>query len=207
MGADDDYPGIRKIQVMKPFWTVTIFALGAIATLYAPLLVRQAVGQSGTRSSGAQQGSGNRPQTGAARPAAAPFDERFWQYLRELHYENWAPFPGTDGDFTEGQSPHGAFVKSYINRLAAGNPKDPAAGSIVVKENYGKDKKTLMAITVMYRSKDYDPEHGDWYWIKYEPDGRTSQMQGMKVAGRVSMCSDCHSQANGSDYLFSNDDK
>ncbi len=45
-----------------------------------------------------------------------------------------------------------------------------------------------MAITVMYRSKDFDPPNHDWYYVKYEPTGGVSEMQGMRVAGNVTMC-------------------
>ena len=37
-----------------------------------------------------------------------------------------------------------------------------------------RDRKTLMAVTVMYRVKGYDPANQDWYWVKYEPHGRAS---------------------------------
>lgn len=57
----------------------------------------------------------------------------------------------------------------------------------------------------MYRTKDYDPAHQDWYWVKYEPDGRVSQMGGMPVGGKVSMCIDCHAGAGGGDFAFAND--
>ena len=33
-----------------------------------------------------------------------------------------------------------------------------------------------MAVTVMYRTKGYNPEGGDWYWAKYNPDGTIAQM-------------------------------
>jgi hypothetical protein len=104
-----------------------------------------------------------------------------------------------------GEGPHGAFLKLYANRVAAGAPRELPHGSILVKENYGPDRQTLMAITVMYRSKGFDPEHHDWYWVKYEPDGRVSQMAGMPVRGKVSMCLECHGGAGGGDFAFTND--
>jgi hypothetical protein len=91
------------------------------------------------------------------------------------------------------------------NRTAASDPKKFPHGSILIKENYGKDKKTLMAVTVMYRTKDYDPKNNDWYWAKYEADGRISMMKSMPIAGKVMMCAKCHSGADGKDYVFAND--
>lgn len=133
------------------------------------------------------------------------FEVRFWNWLQAAQYRNWSPLPGQTAGTYPGESPHGAHVKMYVNRTAITNPEQMPSGSAVVKENYGEDGETLMAITVMYRSEGYDPEHGDWYWVKYEPDGRVSRMDGMAVAGRVQMCIDCHSGAEGGDYLFAND--
>ncbi|GAB4145745.1 MAG: hypothetical protein Tsb009_18040 [Planctomycetaceae bacterium] len=152
--------------------------------------------------SGFSRGSGGRavPQT---------FEGRFWNYLQTVYYRNWAPAPGQGADMYPGQSPHGAHLKMYLNRIAAANPKTLPHGSIIIKENYGKDKKTLMAVTVMYRTKGYDPAHNDWYWVKYNPDGtvaRTPPAKGnVPIAGRFKSCIECHSSAKGKDFVFVND--
>lgn len=156
--------------------------------------------QSGTRS-----GSGMQRQA-PARPAPRPsFEQRLWDHLQAVRYDNWAPLPTAVADFYPAEGPHGAFVKLYANRTAVATPQDLPVGSMIVKENYARDRTTLMAITVMYRAKDYDPEHNDWYWVKYEPNGQAAQMNGMPVAGRAQMCIDCHSQAGGDDFVFAND--
>ena len=137
------------------------------------------------------------------------FEARFWKWLQSAQYKNWAPQPGKTGDIYEGQSPHGAFLKVYMNRTADERPKDLPLGSILVKKNYGKDKKTLMAVTVMYRTKGYDSAHNDWYWVKYNPDGtvaKTPPEKGSKpIAGRFPSCIACHEGADGNDYSFVND--
>lgn len=174
--------------------------------------------QSGTRSSGSVGRGGGYPQgvaaqertttaqrSGARSAPQAPFEQRFWDYLQTVHYRNWAPLPGESADFYPGQSPHGKFLKLYVNRIAAGAPKELPDGSILIKENYGPDSKTLMAVTVMYRVKDYDPSNNDWYWVKYEADGTISQMQGMPIAGKVGTCIDCHRGAGDADFVFTND--
>ncbi len=168
-------------------WIVALVVVGIVGI--AALVPARLAGQSGTRSS-----------------ANTSFEQRFWDYLQEAHYENWAPLPGKRADFYPGESPHGDFLKIYLNRTAAADPGKMPHGSIIVKENYGKDKKTLMALTIMYRTKGYDSERGDWYYVKYEPDGRASRMEGRPVAGKVKMCIDCHSGAKGDDYVFINDD-
>lgn len=126
-------------------------------------------------------------------------------------YTNWAPVPGKTDGFAEGGSPHGAFVKMYLNRTAAGNPKGLPNGSIVVKENYGPEKKQLMAITVMYRSKGYNPDAGDWYWVKFHSNGSVAkappEMQSMPLAGKPMGCIKCHGEsAAGGDFVFLNDE-
>ncbi len=79
----------------------------------------------------------------------------------------------------------------------------------MIKENYGPDKKTLMAITAMYKTKGYNPTAGDWYWVKYNPDGSVANKStdaGVKhLAGRVQGCIRCHDGADGGDFAFFND--
>lgn len=133
------------------------------------------------------------------------FAERFWAYLQKVDYQkNWSRWPGRDQEFTEGTSPHGAFLKVYVNDEVTGNPENPPAKSILVKENYNKQKE-LVAITPMYRVEGYDPEHDDWYWAKYKPDGTLFEMEGMKLSGKVEGCINCHRSAKGDDYIFTND--
>jgi len=149
--------------------------------------------------SGARGGGGFGAQ---AQPQS--FEGRFWNWMRNARYRNWAPWPGQSGEFYPGQSPHGAFLKMYVNREVAANPDGPPAGSVVVKENYGENKE-LMAITVMYKVADYAPESGDWYWVKYNPDGSVAMKGDMRLAGKAKGCIQCHGNAEGDDYLFAND--
>lgn len=191
---------------MKKRWTIGLVTVCGTGIALIAVTVGIAGAQSEICSAGSPQPSSVLiAQSGAIRTPGIPFEAQLWQYLRDARYQNWAPVPGTSGDFTEGHSPHGAFVKTYINRTAAADLKKPGLGSILVKENFGKDKQSLMAITVMYRTKGYDPEHNDWYWVKYEADGRVSEMNQMKVAGKLMMCIDCHNQAKGGDFIFGND--
>ena len=79
-------------------------------------------------------------------------------------------------------------------------------GSIIVKENYAADR-SLKAITVMYKSKGFNPAAGDWFWAKYNPDGTVamSAADAMTLSGRVKACIDCHHSADGDDFAFFND--
>jgi len=138
------------------------------------------------------------------------FEQKFWKYLEDSRYRQWSPVPGKTGDAYEGQSPHGATLKMYLNRKAAGRPGELPDGSIIVKENFGPDGEELMAITVMYRSTGYNEEAGDWYWVKYKPNGQVDQKVSdagsMKLAGKVGGCIECHSGARGDDFAFFNDE-
>jgi hypothetical protein len=63
----------------------------------------------------------------------------------------------------------------------------------------------LMAVTVMYRAKGYDPEHNDWYYAKYNPNGTVAMKGDMKLVGKPKGCIACHAGADGNDFTFAND--
>ncbi len=134
--------------------------------------------------------------------------QALWHWLKQVDYTKWPGIDGASPALVEGQSPHGAFIKTYISPKAATNTTNPPSGSVIVKENYSPEQK-LMAITVMHRSKGYDPEHGDWYYAKYLTDGKIArtppEMKNMPIAGKFKKCIACHQGADGNDYLFIND--
>ncbi len=128
----------------------------------------------------------------------APGADSFWTYITKADYTQWKFFPGYEGMYP-GQSPHGAHLKLYANDIAykaAKNGQPMPDGAILVKENYGKDQKTLMAITPMYKSSGYNSGAGDWFWAKYGPDGKAA------VAGKVESCISCHEAMGGGDYVI-----
>ncbi|MEM4409703.1 MAG: cytochrome P460 family protein, partial [Candidatus Caldarchaeum sp.] len=108
-----------------------------------------------------------------------------------------------------GQEPHGALLTTYVSDGAydaitqrKGVMPD---GAIIIKENY-MPGKNLATITVMKKIKGYNKEAGDWFWVKFLPDGRVETMEsnGMKMvaAGKVGMCISCHSARAENDYLY-----
>jgi hypothetical protein len=121
-----------------------------------------------------------------------------WEYFTKTSpYSGWEFWPGKDGMY-EGRHPHGANLKLYANDIAlkaAKEGKEMPPGSIVLKENYGKDAKTLMAITPMYKVEGYNPEGGDWFWVKYGADG------GVQKAGKVEGCIKCHAKWKGQNWI------
>ncbi len=185
---------------MRKSLVIGAFALlGAISTLW---IAQSVSAQSGFR------GPTVRTQR---RLSPEEFRTALWKFIADgkTGYKSWTSWPGRNGIY-EGKSPHGAFLKMYANRTAAFSPKELPHGSVIVKENYGPDKETLMAVTVMYRSRGYDPKHNDWYWIKYLPDGKvatTPPEKGAKpIAGKFPSCIECHSSAAGNDFAFANDE-
>lgn len=135
----------------------------------------------------------------AAMPGADA--EKLHQFLtKEKPYTTWQLWPGK-GKLYQGTEPHGALLTTYVNDVALKSIKTQKGmvdGAIIVKENYMPDKM-LAAITVMYKVKDYNPEGGDWFWMKFAPDGK---IEASGKSGMVDMCIGCHAKAKGNAYLF-----
>ncbi len=119
-----------------------------------------------------------------------------WQHIAvDSSYTEWAAWPGMDG-FLDSGAPHGNEVKIFVNDVAAGSSTESMKnGAMVIKENYTPDRE-LAAVTVMYKVDGYNPEAGDWFWAKYQPDGSVD------AAGKVEGCIQCHGGAVHNDYLM-----
>jgi len=124
---------------------------------------------------------------------------KLWTYMTDTNsYTEWGFWPGHEGIYP-GKSPHGAYLKVYANDIAlkaAQEGKPMPNGAIIVKENYGEDKETLMAVTPMYRIEGYNPDGGDWFWAKYGTDGA------IETEGKVDGCIKCHSVQKANDWIF-----
>ena len=137
----------------------------------------------------------------ACKSLGTPEDQReagsLWDTLSG--YTQWASFAGHEG-IQPGKSPHGRFVRSFLNPVGAKNPASPGYGSIIVKENYAsEDPTSLVSLTVMQRIEGYDPESEDWFWARYTAEGEPTHL------GKVGMCANCHFDAGGDDFVFLND--
>ncbi len=125
-----------------------------------------------------------------------PNAAEFWTYITETspytEWKSWDDFSGIQPS----NSPHGAFVRVYVNDNLYKAASTPVPnGSIIVKEGYNKDKK-MSALTVMYKIKDYNSEAGDWYWARFNTDGKGGP------EGKVAMCIGCHKPKANNDYIF-----
>jgi cytochrome c5 len=114
--------------------------------------------------------------------------------------DRWTDFSG----YIQSGAPHGSTVQFFVNDVAleAVEAEDFDGvlpyGSIVVKENYGgavDDPGDLAALTVMYKVEGYNPEAGDWFWLKAAGDGSAVDAEGM-----IEGCIGCHSQEGHADY-------
>lgn len=126
-----------------------------------------------------------------------------WAYLKRVNYQkNWQTWPGK-GKLYKGQEPHGMLLTTYLNDVAYDALTNKAGrfspGAIIVKENYMPDS-TLAAVTTMYKVAGYNPEAGNWFWVKHLADGSVD-MNGM-AQGRVAMCISCHGAKKDNDYIF-----
>ncbi|UOD35443.1 cytochrome P460 family protein [Deferribacteraceae bacterium V6Fe1] len=133
---------------------------------------------------------------GFSQDLPSPDAKSVWSYIKDVDYTKWELFPGTTYMY-KGQSPHGAYLTSFINKPGSSSLSDSefANGTIIVKENYMSDKK-LAAITVMYKYKGYNQDAGDWFWGKYSPQGE------VQASGKLPPCIGCHSAVKDSDWSF-----
>lgn len=111
----------------------------------------------------------------------------------------------------EGSDPHGMMLETFYTDATV----DGHTGTLVIKRNYGPEGVTvdqvlgdpdehLAAVTIMFRrSEDYAPDSGNWFWVKYLPDGSLDKApDGTPLAGKAQGCISCHATAEGGDYVF-----
>jgi hypothetical protein len=121
-----------------------------------------------------------------------------WDRITVLSpYDKWDQWPDHAG-MQSGSAPHGPLHIVYVNKtgLRKGHPKP--CGTIIVKENFMPDK-TLAAITVMYKVKGYNSAAGDWFWVKYAPDGKVQK------EGKPAGCVNCHMGRANNDFIMVSD--
>jgi hypothetical protein len=130
-------------------------------------------------------------------PIPAGGDLRHHIVSQEPYKKNFKLWPGK-GELYAGKEPHGSLLTTYVNEIALKSiekHKGMENNSIIVKENYTPEKK-LAAVTVMYKVKGYNPDGGDWFWVKYDAHFN------IIAEGKVEGCLNCHGSAKANDYLF-----
>ena len=122
-----------------------------------------------------------------------------WNYLQEIEYrQNWDLWPGK-GELYEGGEPHGALFTTYLNSAALealrGKTGSMPNGAFIVKENYTAEG-TFELITVMYKVRNFNQDHNDWFWAKIGSAGD------VQAEGRVIGCQACHGAASANDFVL-----
>lgn len=119
-------------------------------------------------------------------------------YLIQANYHSWPLWPGKEA-FYPGRFPHGSFLTTYVSKGAYQAVERKSgripAGQFIVKENFNFEKQ-LVAINVMYKLTGYNAEGGDWFWLKYLPEGT------IQAEGKVGGCIGCHAAVKSNDWLF-----
>ncbi len=79
--------------------------------------------------------------------------------------------------------------------------------TILIKENYNKrDKKPdqpLFLTIMVKREKGYDPDNGDWEYIKSNVDGDILVQGNSQDKEVYEQCASCHINISDRDYIFS----
>ena len=123
--------------------------------------------------------------------------EGIWQEIQG--YSNWGQAVDWTGVKASLDGTHGNFVQIWLNQEALPSFEDSTSanlpyGSISVKEGYSSsDGTSINTITVMKKIEGFDPDHGDWFWASFDPNGDVNK------AGSISSCYNCH--ASGTDYI------
>jgi hypothetical protein len=118
-----------------------------------------------------------------------------WKYITQTSpYKKWGQFPDKMG-VQSSKAVHGTNVQIWANQPVLTAKQVPLPdGSIIVKEGMGDDKKANVVV-VMYKIKGFNPEAGDWFWAKYDLDGKVG------AAGKVAPCISCHGAKAANDYV------
>jgi hypothetical protein len=119
-----------------------------------------------------------------------------WKYISQTSpYQKWGQFAELKG-MRSSKAVHGTNVQIWANKPALEAKKAPLPdGSIIVKEGMGDDHK-VNVVVVMYKVKGFNPEAGDWFWAKYDPDGKVG------AGGKIQACISCHGGKTQNDYVL-----
>ena len=122
-----------------------------------------------------------------------------WTFLQDADYQKqWELWPGK-GELYEGGEPHGALFTTYLNSAALeavqGKTGSMPNGAIIVKENFTAEG-TFELITVMYKVRNFNQDHNDWFWAKIGSFGE------VQAEGRVVGCQACHGAARANDFVL-----
>lgn len=128
--------------------------------------------------------------------------EALWEAIQG--WEDWNQVEPWDGIRNSSDCTHGPYVQITYNDLAADNiGSTQPDGAIIVKRGHDAPDGSAPVgfVTVMQKIEGYDPDNGDWFWLRVSDDGTLSDTE----LGSASFCYGCHS-AGGQDYLLTTRD-
>ncbi|MDG6242821.1 MAG: cytochrome P460 family protein [Methanolobus sp.] len=115
-------------------------------------------------------------------------------------YNDWSIWPG-QVSHAQGSGVHGDYITIYVSddalSLAESGGQVMPYETMVVKEGFNSDRE-LIGVYLMYKAEGFDPDHNDWFWASYSPDGD------VQAEGKVPGCINCHERRKNIDYIFSN---
>lgn len=128
-----------------------------------------------------------------------PDGDAVFNYItKENYYRTWDLWPFRKETYAS-ISVHGPLITTYITEDAETAISERAGalpyGSMVVRESHDADGE-LREIGVRYKVQGYDPEHNDWFWAAYTPEGE------IIVEGMAGSCQECHSVVADNDYVY-----
>ena len=132
--------------------------------------------------------------------ACGPSDEQIANDLFEevQGWESWTEKEPWTGLQVSSDGTHGTHVQITFNDLAADawGDDDLPYGSISVKRGYDgtTEDDARGFITIMKKIEGYNPDQGDWFWLRVGTSGTLGS-----ELGESSFCAGCHSV--GVDYL------
>ncbi|MCF8032876.1 MAG: cytochrome P460 family protein [Desulfarculaceae bacterium] len=128
--------------------------------------------------------------------APPPEAKALWAHITQgSPYTSWGSWPDYQGA-QRARSPHGPMNRVFVNQAGLDSAKPPVAhGTIEVKAVENAQGK-LKGLVVMYKFKGYNPKAGDWFWVRYSPEGQ------VMAEGKPTGCIRCHSVLADNDYIM-----
>jgi hypothetical protein len=143
-----------------------------------------------------------------AGPTDEELAEELWQSIDG--FMSWNEPAGWEGIVPSSDGTHGPYVQIWIDDLtlnALDSGSEIPDGAKLVKCGYSDAEGNPVSdslghsLTAMWKIDGYDPDHGDWFWARF--DGTTGEVA--TFAGQESACYSCHSADPDSDWVWYDD--
>jgi hypothetical protein len=143
--------------------------------------------------------------------------EMYLEQVFTAPYTEWAHEPNVPEGYYVGVEPHGMILRTFMNDVALEDTQGDATsfsdGAIIVKENHMPGDVdlsnlepqdpveafdgNLASLTFMVKVEGFNPDAGDWFWVKTSAEEST-----FDAVGAAAGCIECHGQVADQDYVF-----